>query len=80
MAGSLPTCRSCGASITWGLTAAGKRMPLDAEPAPTGNVFLGYDGNARVLNKEALEEARLTDAPLYLSHHVSCPHGQAWKR
>lgn len=26
------TCSSCGASIVWGVTRNGKRMPLDAHP------------------------------------------------
>lgn len=26
------TCKSCGASIVWGKTKAGKSIPLDAEP------------------------------------------------
>ena len=27
-------CRSCGAPVTWTVTDAGKRMPVDPEPHP----------------------------------------------
>lgn len=37
-------CASCGAPITWAITPAGKRMPVDAEPTPNGNVELTHLG------------------------------------
>lgn len=34
------SCRSCGAAIIWGVTNAGKRMPLDAAPREGGKWLL----------------------------------------
>lgn len=81
----MSTCRSCGEPITWAITANGKRMPLDAEPSMEGNVVLtraepGETPIARVLAGDALAEARLAAVPLHLLHHVTCPHGRAWRR
>lgn len=80
MPGESDVCRSCQAPILWGITSKGKAMPLDLEPVEAGNVFLSPDGSARVLNKAALEEARLTNTPLRKSHHATCRHGRAWRR
>ncbi len=41
VAGS-PRCRSCGAPIWFGLTAKGKRMPMDLAPVEDGNVVVDY--------------------------------------
>lgn len=30
--GDSGTCRSCGAAVVWTVTAAGRRMPMDANP------------------------------------------------
>lgn len=68
-------CRSCGASILWCTTDGGKSMPVDAEPAAFGNVFVEPDASgrgllARVSSAPTLED---DDGPRYLSHHVTCP-------
>jgi hypothetical protein len=31
-------CRSCGAPIRWVVTEKGKRIPLDRDPQPDGNI------------------------------------------
>lgn len=66
-------CRSCGAVIRWGVTTQGGRMPLDAAPAPLGNVFVLEDGRLRVLSNEEAERERSAGAVLYVSHHATCP-------
>jgi hypothetical protein len=40
MIGHGPRCRSCHAEIWFGLTAKGKRMPIDPQPCEEGNVIL----------------------------------------
>lgn len=52
-------------------------MPLDAEPAPDGNVYIIVgglrDGMARVLTASELDRARTNCVPLWMSHHATCP-------
>lgn len=89
------TCRSCGASIFWAVTANGKRIPLDATPSLVGNMVLrmqaGDDG------KEVLDEPHLAlslaartkladhgvpfdpDEPRFTSHFATCPQATAWR-
>ncbi len=62
----MATCKGCGQSIIWAVTAAGKRMPLD-EPPQKRIILVGH------LNVERgnYNEARVVDT--YQSHFVSCP-------
>lgn len=64
-------CRSCGAAVRWAVTVAGKRLPLDPEPCPGGNVLLHDNGRAEVLGPEA---RAAHPGVLYLPHWASCPH------
>lgn len=75
-------CRACEAPIRWARTAkGGKAIPLDLEPAETGNVVLeenaglGQAPTAHVVGKNGLplELAHLADAPRYMPHHATCP-------
>lgn len=75
---SLNTCRSCGAPILWRETHAGKRMSIDPEPHPDGNVVI--EGEiAEVLKAEHL--ARLGgDVLRYRSHFVTCANAATHRR
>jgi hypothetical protein len=70
-------CKSCHAPITWVVSAAtGKRMPLDVEPTPDGNISLDMAGMlpaAHVHAGEKLLAMRELGRDLYLSHFVTCP-------
>lgn len=70
-------CRSCGADIMWVVTTGRGRMPLDAEPAADGNVWIITDGPrsglARALNAREVEQARADGEPLWMPHHATCP-------
>lgn len=67
------SCRSCGAPIEWALTTAGKRMPLDLEPAPQGNLVLDDDGVVWAV--AAAPVALLAKKPpLRQSHFATCPN------
>lgn len=75
------TCGSCDAAIVWALLPSGKRMPLDATPAPDGNIAARRDANgdlhARVLkagDEPADGERRGT------SHFSTCPNAAAHRR
>jgi hypothetical protein len=67
-------CRSCGAPITWAITDQGKRMPLDAEPNPAGNVRLTLT-NAVVLRKD-----EVYDGPRFMPHWATCPNADQHRR
>jgi hypothetical protein len=74
-------CRSCRAPIIWATMKSGKKNPIDAEPAETGNVKLteGTDAEghpvvtAEVVKKEDLAAFRDAGELLHLSHFASCP-------
>jgi hypothetical protein len=66
-------CRSCSAPLLWVRSATtGSLMPLDAEPAEDGNIWL-VDGMAHVHNGSLFEEM-LPEGPRYKSHFASCPN------
>jgi hypothetical protein len=67
------TCRGCGRPILWVLTTAGNRMPLDRSPTERGNVDIS-SGVAVVVS-----QGQGGGAPLYLSHHATCPHAAQYR-
>lgn len=67
------TCRSCGASIFWALTFKGKRMPIDSEMVPDGNIVV-EDGVAYV---QTADTAQLL---AYKSHYATCPQADEWRK
>jgi len=73
-------CRSCGASLFWSQTEAGRSMPVDAVPHPEGRVIL-YDRGGTVIARtlrqdEQPKPGEVTRRP----HHMTCPQGNAWRR
>lgn len=66
----MPACRSCGAEIIWALTEKGKRMPVDPEPVPHGNLFLRKRENGAYDVRPAGD---LLLSERYVSHFSSCP-------
>lgn len=76
------SCDGCGAPILWALSSNGKRMPIDPDPHPDGNVeveFLGAEGPvARVLKRGQLPWPG--DKPLYRTHFASCPDAMSFRR
>ena len=70
-------CRSCAAPIVWAVSAtSGRLMPLDAEPAPGGNVRLEHTGGHWV----AHVIAATTPGAHYTSHFLNCPQAKQWRR
>ncbi len=69
-------CKSCGAPILWTVTAAGRRMPVDAEPSDIGNIEVsgGLVLHATTIAGHDLVRARAVGFPLYLSHFATCPN------
>lgn len=76
-------CRSCHAPVRWCITAAnGKRMPIDPEPVPDGNVWIvRIEGGMPVVGV-ALSAAGVppTEALRYQSHFVSCEDRDTWRK
>lgn len=70
----MSACKSCSASITWGLTVpGGKRIPLT--PDPGGNVVeLGVAGGELMV--KVMKSAERVTAPAgkrWRAHFVDCP-------
>lgn len=59
-------CRTCGQSITWARTEAGKKIPLD-HPPENRFVFPG-DGDLVVV------------LPTYISHFATCPQADEHRK
>jgi hypothetical protein len=78
-------CNHCRAAIVWCTTAAGKAMPVDADPDPNGNILLGQPGpdgrpTAGVLGPRQQLGARAGGRRLHLHHRLSCPKAHLWAR
>lgn len=68
-------CQACAAPIMFLPTATGKRIPLNAAPAPTGNMVI-RDGVAGVARADEV----VSNVPRYLSHFVTCPDAAKFRR
>lgn len=69
----MSACRSCRAEIWWARTESGKRIPLDPEPVPDGNVVVVQD-SPPVVRVLAAADLPLHIVPTYKSHFATCPH------
>jgi hypothetical protein len=62
-------CRSCGAVISWGVTADGKRVPLDLPRQAMVAVDHLTDGTPVV-------EVR----SVFVPHFATCPDADKWRK
>ena len=70
------TCRSCGAIIVWPITDSGRKMPVDSEPHPGGNLTVWAQGDVwRVSVIQGNWEG-----PRYRPHFATCPDAQSWRQ
>lgn len=66
-------CRTCGAEIVWCIAEkSGKRIPVDVEHAPNGNLVLLSGGRVKYA-KHGEEGVR------YISHFATCPDAEGWR-
>lgn len=69
-------CKGCGRAIVWKLTVKGKKMPLDPESVPDGNIVINPSDLVVVLDRERIAalEARADRArwPRFVSHFATC--------
>ncbi len=79
-------CRSCGAPIIWAKTEAGKPMPLDIQPSPSGTFTIRHaDGRAWRGNLheelQAIHKSKIKDlGPWYTSHFATCPNANQHRK
>ncbi|MEW2635971.1 hypothetical protein AB0903_31115 [Streptomyces sp. NPDC048389] len=72
-------CESCGARIRWTVTAAGKRLPVDADPADDGNTAAYYDGTGRLRSRGLTKERPVLEHHEWLAkpHFATCKNPPA---
>lgn len=63
-------CKRCGAMIRFVATPAGRRLPLNLDPDPNGNVVMER-GMARVLTADAVA-GRYATATRWMPHQATC--------
>lgn len=76
---SVADCRSCGAPVIWTVTERGKRMPVDADPDPQGNIRLEQSTGDAPLTAVYTREWT-AGAELYVSHFATCDQPKKWRR
>lgn len=67
---------SCGARIDWYVTDLGKRIPLDPEPRPDGNITV----KGRLAHVLRAGEVPSADQARYVSHFATCPDADGWRK
>lgn len=78
-------CRSCNAEISFGLTAKGKRMPLDTDEVDAMSLAVsltagdaGLRGLQTFIDRSRIRQATLDDVTagqaIYRPHFATCPN------
>ena len=80
----MATCISCHAPIVWGVTDAGRSIPVDAEPAADGNLAIGHATpgargamRVRYLGKD---DTVRTSEWRGVAHFVTCPDAKMHRK
>lgn len=76
-------CRSCGAAVVFGITSAGRRMPIDTLPNPAGNVLIVGKADAvyaPLLQVRRKDDPVRDDDVVYASHFQTCPAAREHRR
>lgn len=71
----MPRCRDCQQTIRFVVTPGRRRMPLNIDPDPNGNVVM-IDGMARVLTADQLAQRGLP-AQRWMPHAATCERRRA---
>ncbi len=74
---NLAECRSCGTTIRWCQTPLGKKMPVDIDSVPGGNVDLVKIGPGKYMAKVVAADEGVNR---YRSHFASCPNADKHRR
>ena len=71
--------------MLWALTEKGRRIPLDRNPVPDGNIEIGEPDDvgqihARVVSGQDKLSPGLFPATRYKSHFSTCPNAKRHRR
>lgn len=73
-------CRGCGAEMKMMPTASGKKIPLNPEPDPDGNLVI-FAGKAHYASAEQQRAAREgKNVTLYSTHFSNCPKANDFRK
>lgn len=75
----IETCRSCPAQIIWAVTERGKRMPVDVDPVPGGNVQL-VEQHGQLTAVVVPAKRAFGRMNLRKSHFTTCPQADQWRK
>lgn len=75
----MSACRSCEAEIFWCVTVNNKRIPLDAEPTPDGNLVV-EDGPPPMAIACSADPGTDVGTPRYKSHFSTCPNAATHRK
>jgi len=73
-------CSSCSAPIVWANTATGKKMPLDAQPHPLGNLVMDEAGNVGPPDAWPGNLGTPDLTKRYRSHFATCPQADRHRK
>lgn len=78
-------CRTCHQAIWWAQTGSGRRIPIDPEPVPDGNVVVEHPGDhgeamVTVLGRPEEQQLYADVGPRYQSHFATCPQAAQHRR
>ena len=76
----MSACRSCGAEIAWYVTVNHKRIPLDAEPSPDGNLIVEDSMEPHMAMFTSAGPGEDLGTPRYTSHFATCPNAAQHRR
>ena len=70
----------CRTEVIWAITARGRLMPVDPEPAADGTVMLTGQADAPVATVVNPAQPPLGGWPaLYRTHFSTCPGAERWR-
>jgi hypothetical protein len=72
-------CKSCGATIFWTVTEAGKRMPCNLVAAEKGNLVVDFSTDPPTSRHATKLEAWPVVAR-YVSHFATCPTAEKHRK
>lgn len=71
------------APVFWAVTGNGKKIPIDGEPHPEGNIAIDPITDpmlATVLAGKPLADARTAGEKLHRTHFVTCKQRDQWSK
>ena len=72
---NVSACSSCGRTIIWVLSPAGRAMPLTAKPVTIYELDEGGPDD-----RHSTDAIKADGGPYYISHFVDCPTREEHKR